>query len=111
MRIDFFILGCSLFLSGCGDSGPKLVPAGGTVKYKGEPISGASVSFIFGDGQMAFGTTDAAGKFSLSTGAKTGSPVGEAKVVVSKVDSMPGVDASKQLTPQDMAEMMKGKKG
>src|SRR4029078_6915018 len=57
----------ALFATGC-DRGPKLVPAGGTVKYKSALIPGADVVFVpDGDGQPAIGRTDDQGQFTLMT--------------------------------------------
>ncbi len=57
-----------LLVSGCnsGDEyGPAPVPAGGTVKFNGEPIDG-TVHFLPNDGHPASGKIEK-GKFTLST--------------------------------------------
>jgi hypothetical protein len=53
---------------GCGAEGPVLVPVEGTVTLDGQPVKGASVTFMpqFA-GQPAMGRTDAAGAFTLRT--------------------------------------------
>jgi hypothetical protein len=56
---------------GCG-GGKSPVPGSGTVTHKGQPVADATVLFTpvgAGDaaGMMARGTTDAQGKFSLTT--------------------------------------------
>lgn len=56
-------------LAGCGDSG-KPHSVSGVVLMEGQPIHGANVTFHPIEGQAvrpAVGTSDAAGKFSLST--------------------------------------------
>lgn len=77
-------------LVGCGGGPPPgpaqlaTVPAAGTVTMQGKPIANASVSFQHSDGTAtANGTTDADGKFTLSTyGTNDGAPVGKYKVTV-----------------------------
>lgn len=61
-----------LVLTGCssGDADrPMRVPVTGKVVYQGKPVEGAHVTFVpQAQGQSsAFGTTDAAGAFKLST--------------------------------------------
>jgi len=69
-------------LTGC-DSGPKLVPAGGIVKYKNALIPGADVVFVpDGDGQTAIGRTDDQGRFTLVTSGRPGALVGWYKVSI-----------------------------
>ncbi len=62
----FIVLG----LPGCNNA-PKVktIPAAGTVKYKGLPVSGAVVSFLTttDSGKNASGVTDSEGKFTLKT--------------------------------------------
>jgi len=75
-------LGC--FVLGCG-SGPRVYKAGGTVTYKGQPVEGAQVTFAYDNGNFANGTTDAAGKFSLTyMGTPGGAVPGKCKVGVVK---------------------------
>lgn len=90
--------------SGCGSgsSGPKLptykedaVPVSGSVTMDGEPLSDASVTFLF-DGKAptgftsGMGTTDSSGKFALTSGTKPGVPAGRYKVVISKYATKDG---------------------
>jgi hypothetical protein len=84
-----------LFVLGCGSSG-KLAPVSGVVTLNGKPLANALVSFqpIAGQGTSpgvgSYGTTDAAGKYSLRT-ADTDAPgavVGNHLVVINlKVES------------------------
>jgi hypothetical protein len=99
---------------GCNKKGPKLVKAGGTVMYKGAPVSGATVTFLYPDKDMATGSTDESGKFTMSTGGRAGAPVGEAKVSVSKKSSQYNVADVKpeDLRPDHMIKMaQKAKEG
>jgi hypothetical protein len=72
-------------IAGC-DSGPKLVKAGGTVKYKGAPLPDAQVTFMADEGSApSIGRTDEEGHFTLSTGGKPGAPIGGGKVAITAV--------------------------
>lgn len=69
-------------LAGC-DSGPRLVPAGGVVKYRSALIPGADVIFVpVGDGQTAIGRTDEQGKFRLTTDGRPGALTGAYNVAI-----------------------------
>lgn len=68
---------------GCGNDGPTLVDAGGTVTYQGKPIAGAIVTFVPSQGPSATGKTNSDGNFALSTGDARGVVVGDAKVSIS----------------------------
>jgi hypothetical protein len=74
-------------LGGCG-SGVKLSPVTGTVKYKGSTVEGAVVAFRSEEKKaktIATGTTDAQGRFELTTyQAGKGAAVGKYKVTVTK---------------------------
>ena len=76
---------------GCNPSAdpnaPKTVPVTGTVTHKGQPVEGATVTLFAesGQGRGAIGTTDAQGKFTLTTVSPgDGAMVGTYKVSVSK---------------------------
>jgi hypothetical protein len=67
---------------GCG-GGPKLIPAGGAVKYKNALIPGADVVLIpEGNGQTAIGKTNELGEFTLSTGGLPGVLIGSYRVSI-----------------------------
>lgn len=93
---------------GCNSGGPALAKVTGTVKFKGQPLNAATVTFIYPDGQMASGTSDQNGKFEMTTGGRDGAPIGTAKVTVSKAPEISGIDATKA-TPRDMSEMFQKK--
>jgi hypothetical protein len=74
---------------GCGRSGPKVAFVEGLVLLDGEPVAGAMVGFSpVSAGLPAFGKTDAAGVFHLTTargGAEgRGAMVGEYAVTITK---------------------------
>lgn len=54
----------------------------GTVRYKGQPLSEGSVSFVNKDGQVATGTIDQSGRYVVSH-----VPLGPAKVTVQVVNT------------------------
>lgn len=90
-------------VGGCGSAG-KPVPAKGKVVFKGQPLSGASVSFVptSEKTQMASGSTDAGGEFTLASAGKPGAVPGEYLVAISKVESFtPQVGAK----PEEMAKI------
>ena len=65
-RLHWLLVLLICAIVGC-DRGPKLVPAGGIVKYKNAAIPGADVVFVpDGDGQAAIGRTDEQGQFKMA---------------------------------------------
>lgn len=73
-------------ISGCGGgSSADIVPVTGTVKYDGQPVKNADVTFYpTGGGRPASGKTDDEGKFSLTTvNSNDGAAVGEHVITVS----------------------------
>ena len=56
-----------LFVVGCSENQGPIAPVTGTVTYHGEPVEGAIIAFLPEVGRPAFGTTDASGRFTLST--------------------------------------------
>lgn len=86
--------------AGCGGSGPKLFPVSGTVTYDGKPLAGASILFIPQGGRPSIGTTDASGKYTISTIGKPGAPAGLYGVTISKTSG--GMDLAKmEMPPSD----------
>jgi hypothetical protein len=73
--------------TGCTDSPAggniEFGEASGVVTYQGAPLSGARVMAMPEKGPLATGTTDADGKFTLSSGANKGVAVGKVRVAVS----------------------------
>jgi hypothetical protein len=107
---------------GCGSSdAPKLAPVTGSVAFNGQPVAGATVSFIpeNANGRMATGVTDKDGKFQLSTNAiNDGAVIGEHKILVVKSESGggpatvekwdPKVDISKKYVEMKDANKLAG---
>ena len=73
-------------LTGCGDSGgkdkPKLAPAAGIARFKGNPVADAVVTFYPEKGPAAQGKTDAKGAFQIKFNGQLGAVVGKNKVTV-----------------------------
>lgn len=100
VRLVYFGLLCGfgLGLTGCG--GSDLAKVTGKVSYNGQPVAGATVTFMPASGALATGTTDADGQFTLST------VEGEHKVFITKVTG--GAANAENLTPDDMKKMQTG---
>jgi len=90
-------------VSGCGTkSGPRVYPVTGTVLYEGKPVLGAVVAFR-GEGatRIATGTTDAQGRFKLTTyNSGDGTVAGKHKVTISK-EVVEGAMESKDLSMEE----------
>lgn len=106
-RLLVLLFVCGLMV-GCGSNGPEVVPAGGIVTYKGNPIGKINVMLMpsgGGGGMIAEGTTDEAGKFELQTyepgdGAMVGEYMVGFKFVPDEVPEMPGFEgATKVVSP------------
>ena len=75
-------------VAGCGPSKPVAYPVTGTVTYQDQPVEGAQVMFTQTGARAAEGTTDAAGKFTLTTFASgDGALPGTHKITVVKMVS------------------------
>lgn len=84
---------------GCGQksTGPKTYPVTGIVTLKGEPVSGATVTFHGADGKStAVGNTDAAGRYTLTAGpAGKGALAGKYQVAIVKFKAAEPAPAAK----------------
>jgi len=78
-------------ISGCGD-GPSLVPARGIVTLDGQPLEGATVSFVPVPGNpVSTAGTDATGpqgNFTMTHNGRAGLAPGKYKVLVSKTEEI-----------------------
>lgn len=104
----FFVLmsscACALAIvvAGCSKTASVegVVKTSGVVTWQGAPVAGASVTFYpdGAGGQAAAGTTDAQGKYELTTlNAKDGAKPGTYKVMISKMEaSGPGATMSQE---------------
>ena len=80
-----------LVLPGCGPKYPETIPVAGTVTLDDEPVAGAAVVFTPEEGEEATATTDAAGRFELSTfRLADGALPGKYRVTVAKTTVEPG---------------------
>jgi hypothetical protein len=74
-----------VLICGCGKRPPRRAPVVGTIQYAGQPVVGATVTFVPLDRTMhpASATTDAEGHYQLQTiGMGPGAIVGEHQVSV-----------------------------
>lgn len=84
-----------LLVAGCSRRGPALAQVKGTVLYDGQPLAGATVSFVPDGskgtkGRMAIGVTGADGRFSLRSFAPDdGAVTGFHNVSIAAMDSVP----------------------
>jgi hypothetical protein len=110
---------CATLVLGCSKGpGVQTYPVSGTVKYKGAPVAGVQVAFTSpSQAKPAVGTTDAQGKFQLTTFAPNdGAPAGSYTVTVAKPKAsssgnteMTVKTASGGIQPSDdYAKFMKG---
>jgi hypothetical protein len=80
VRLTFLLV--AIALVGC-DAGPKLVKAGGTVKYKDKPIPGADIIMMSdANSSPSIARTDDQGRFTVTTDGKPGAPVGSYRVAI-----------------------------
>ena len=100
----------ALFIGGCGDAGvsdrPNVVPVSGTVTYNGQPVDGATVTFISkGSARASLGVTDANGVFRLTTYGEQndGAPPGEYVVTIAKLEG--GSAATLSGVPEDTTQL------
>jgi hypothetical protein len=76
----------ALTIAGCGEGGPKLVKAGGAVRYNSAPLAEADVVFVPDAGGLpSIGRTDQEGRYTLQTNGRPGAPIGVHKVSVTAV--------------------------
>jgi hypothetical protein len=108
------VCGClflTLSLVGCGEASkgrPKLYPVSGVVKYKGQPVKGAMVTFAAKDAPRgATGMTDDSGAYKLTTfDTNDGAPEGPQTITISKQEV---AAATSTMKPEDYAKAMQGK--
>ena len=87
------LLGLFVLVSiGCGNPDARFAKVEGKITYKGDAVEGALVTFMSTDGASATGTTDANGKYILTSsgasGGGTGAIPGDYTVLVKKTESI-----------------------
>ncbi len=102
-----------LTLAACRNDLPATQPTTGTVTFQGEPVAGATVLFIRGDGtltagELAMGRTDADGRFRLTTHVSgqqeaAGAMAGDYVVTISKLIPPRGMSDSQYQSLVDAA--------
>jgi hypothetical protein len=102
---------CCLLIAGCSGppDRPATAPVEGTVTYRGKPVADAAVAFLgAGAPRIAGGTTDAAGRYRLTTFAENdGAVLGVHTVAVKKNPAVGNGShevASPPMNPADMAK-------
>lgn len=111
VRCEVFVLAALVFqVAGCGDGRPPLVASTGIVTLDGKPVAAANVTLMpRAGGRPATGTTDEAGRFTLSTFAPgDGAVAGGYDAVVTKLqETKPAAvrSADDGLAPDTMGAM------
>jgi hypothetical protein len=82
------ILAALFVAAGCNRSGLNLAPVEGVVTFNGSPVAEAGVMFAPQQGPPGMATTDAEGKFTLTTANHEGALIGEHRVSISKVETV-----------------------
>jgi len=87
-KFFFGVLVVAIFLAGCSPgSGIHTVPVSGKVTYKGQPVEGATISFMpEGDTRPATAISGPGGAYRLMTLDAPGAMPGQYTVVVRKTD-------------------------
>src|SRR5687767_14367959 len=77
-------------LVGCSqDGGFQLAKVSGTVTLDGQPVAGAGLEFVAEAGGVAYGRTDASGRYYMSFGSsRTGAIVGKNQVRITAGDKV-----------------------
>lgn len=111
MRVWKLALGLllpSVCMLGCGSEGTApTAKVTGTVTYNGTPLEGVNVTFTPESGRPGLGTTDASGKFSVSTFSQGDGAVPGNHVVTitdaapSVPEPMPGTPEAENYTPPE----------
>ncbi len=98
------LVGVTSCIAGCGkQSGIRTAPVSGTITYKGQPVEGATVSFIpDGAERPATAISTAGGKYELATLDLDGAMPGKYTVLVRKAEV-----AAASTEPVSMEEALK----
>jgi hypothetical protein len=83
-----FLAAAIIIIAGCNRSGLDLAPVEGVVTFNGSPVAEAGVMFAPQQGPTAMATTDAEGKFTLTTANHEGALIGPHRVSISKVETI-----------------------
>jgi hypothetical protein len=83
-----FLAAAAIFVAGCNRSGLDLAPVEGVVTFNGSPVAEAGIMFAPQQGPTAMATTDAEGKFTLTTANHEGALIGPHRVSISKVETI-----------------------
>ncbi|NLY00583.1 MAG: carboxypeptidase regulatory-like domain-containing protein [Rhodopirellula sp.] len=109
-------LGCSKGSDKWTEDRPQVYPAGGVVQHNGAPLEGATVVFRSETEQKAaYGTTDAEGKFKLTTfDDGDGAVAGKHQVRITKIETKeapPAADPEGPVMPPEEISLLPAKYG
>jgi hypothetical protein len=106
----WFVLGSIALLAGCGGGKGLTAKVSGKVTLDNQPLTKGDVTFspTTPDGQIAYGTIDSSGNYTLKTGGDTGIKPGEYEVSVRATGEPPASDKPPPLlTPEKYADPKK----
>jgi hypothetical protein len=84
-----FAVFCTILVGCTQQSGPPLAKVFGTVTLDGQPVQNAGLEFIAEAGGVAYGKTDASGRYQMSFGAsRTGAIIGKNRVRITAGDKV-----------------------
>jgi hypothetical protein len=88
-------------LAGCSESGPKIVKVTGTLKYKGQPVPNAYLTFRPEFGRQSWAQTDEQGRFKVNYDrTQDGAVVGKHKVSAEMWGGRPSTPAEQEAVMQ-----------
>jgi hypothetical protein len=103
----FFLLGCSMFLAGCGPSRPETASVSGRVTYQGKPLPDGTVTFYPTAGRPGRGTIGPDGTYKLTTFKDgDGAILGKHRVTIKSTKC---VDLPPAKTPAEEAAMARSR--
>ncbi len=74
-----------MFVVGCGEAGPTVVPVTGKVVRDGKALTNVSATFLpKGSGLSATGSSDSSGKIIMLTNGRSGAKVGQYRVGITE---------------------------
>lgn len=96
--------GALVFIAGCGDAGPTLVPVTGKVQVNGKILRTGTIAYLPEAGDKSAKEAKSAirddGAYSLWTGEKAGAAPGAYRVVVSAMEMTDSTQPPKRLVAQ-----------
>ena len=110
MPVVVGMLAACVLVAGCGKKSLPVVATTGTVKLDGEPVGGATVTFMPTAGPPGTAVTDDQGRYTVQTGGRPGAIVGENVVSIAKLAAPAALPVMPENpTPDDMRKAAENK--